>query len=914
MKKEKSIRKIIVIAFLAILGLATYVTLRGSYLEYKELGERYLTVFWTNLGYKHIVMGINFVILYIIIYFTNRGIKKGLKVFFEEEKKQMPKLPNKSIALVLSVVASIVVGIIFTPKIMLCTSKIAFGESDPIFNLDISFFMFIEPLLKMAIVYIIILLISSIIYSLIYYVIVFNKYFDGIDKETLKKSLLMTKTLKSVKLLSVGIALFTLVSVLDIVFDTLLTTDNEIKLVGAGFTDVTIKLWGYTIFAVIIVISIFKAVKAIKMQDTGKILKSLMIMPGYLVGLFVVMTGFNLIFVKTNEFDKEKEYIEYNIENTKNAYGINCETETIEYSGTITVEEAQRNKDIIYNTPIVSRTAVSQSLEYNQTEKGYYTYKRVFLSKYTIEGKPKLVYVSPREILNSSRTYNSKTYEYTHGYGLILASATSVTEDGNVEYVQNDITGNEEKLKINSPRIYYGLETDSTVVTNAKNKSEYDYTDSAGKEYENTYDGESGLTLNFLDRAVLGISKGDLSLAFSSNVTSSSKILINRNILKRAKLALPDLIYDEQAYTVVDENGDIYWVIDAYTTSNKYPYSTSTEIVYNNEKQTINYIRNSIKIIIDAYDGTMKFYITDRTDPIAMAYQKIYPDLFEDKESEIPSSIAENFVYPKFLYDVQSAMLEEYHNTKADVLYRSDDTWERATYNSSQITSKSTTNTRLESYYTMYKDEKQGLIQMYSGKDKQNITSYLVGTVENGQNKLKLTTINSDTGILGPAQLDTQILQDEAIQSEIKSLNVTGAKVTKEMIIVPIENTLLYVEPIYQTMINESNIPILKKVIVASGNKVAIGDNLQDALTNLLSQYATSIELENTENIDGLIQAIIKANKNLTDSVNSKDWELMGSDIKKLQELINELDVQVKEKQDNQNRFEEQNDVINNIF
>ena len=317
----------------------------------------------------------------------------------------------------------------------------------------------------------------------------------------------------------------------------------------------------------------------------------------------------------------------------------------------------------------------------------------------------------------------------------------------------------------------------------------------------------------------------------------------------------------------------------------------------------------------------MKYYITDRTDPIAMAYRKVYPELFQDLDATIPESIQEQFIYPEFLYNVQATMLEEYHNTKADVLYRSDDTWEKATYKNAQTTNK--TGNVLEAYYTMVKnsngDDTIGLIQMYTQKDKQNIKSYLIGTVENGQNKLEMKTLQSDTTILGPTQLDTQISQDETIQSEIDSLTVTGAKVTKNMIIVPIENTLIYIEPIYQTLVNESNLPVLKKVVVASGNKVAIGDNLQEAVKNLISQYATNIDLETTEDIDGIIDAIIKANDDLSDSLNSNNWEFMGSDIQKLQELINLLKTQVEEdkensEESNDNTLDENNLVDNNII
>ena len=357
-------------------------------------------------------------------------------------------------------------------------------------------------------------------------------------------------------------------------------------------------------------------------------------------------------------------------------------------------------------------------------------------------------------------------------------------------------------------------------------------------------------------------------------------------------MVLSDVLFDENPYVVVNEEGEMYWVLDGYTVSSNYPYSTYTSFRYNGEKHTINYIRNSIKVIINCYDGTMRFYITDETDPIAMAYRKMYPNVFEELDSKIPEDISRSFVYPKFLYDVQSSMIEEYHNTKSEVLYRGDDSWKKASYVATQ-NNKTVTKT-LDSYYTMIKNENIGLIQMYSPNNKQNLTAYLVGTNENGSNKLKIHRLSSDESILGLTQLDSQIMQDENMKNQIEKLNVTGAKITKNIMVVPVENTLLYIEQIYQTKTNEKEAgsPLLKKVIVSSGNKVAIGNNLAEALENIVSQDATSIDTNTTEDIDGTIEAIIKANKNLTNSMNSKNWELIGSDIKALQELINKLEKQ----------------------
>lgn len=896
-KKDRT-RMFLVLAFLILFAGISYIVLRGSYLEYLELGQKYVNVFLTNLKYRYTIMVVNFVVLYLILYLTNRGIKKGLKPFFEKEKKTIPKLPNKSLSLVISAIVSFVVSSMLTQKLMLIMSGASFGVQDPLFGLDIAYYVFQKPVLELFTFYFIALFVGLSIYMALYYIIVFNRYFDGVEGTMLKESLFMKKLTRNILLVIIGVAVLTVLNTQSMMFGKIITINENTDIIGAGKTEATVKLWGYIIFAFVIIIFAYRALKYFKQGKTSKVLKNLAIIPGYLVALFIVMMSFDLLYVNSNELDKEKEYIAENIKNTKNAYDINIEESNVEDSGTITNSEVEENNNIINNIPIISKDSVLKTLEDNQTVTGHFLYPNVNIAKYKINGKDQLVYLAPREIASTGRTYNNKTYEYTHGNGEIITSATQINQTGNVQYIQKDIAGADEQINITKPQIYFGTETTETIAINTKNKQEYDYTDENGTDYTSQYNGQAGLKLGFLDRLILGISKGDINLAFSSQITSESKILINREVTKRAKKALPYLIYDENPYTVVTNEGKIVWVVDAYTTTNCYPYSQYTSIEHDGIKEKINYIRNSVKVIIDAYDGTMTYYITDRTDPIAMAYRNIYPDLFKSLDEQIPEDISEHIVYPEFLYNVQAKVLKIYHNVKPDVLYRADDVWDIAKYNSSKSTKS--TGTYMKPYYTMVKTsdgDQLGLVQLYTPDEKQNIRAYLVGNTKNGENKLKLYKFSSDSNIVGPMQLDKQIEEDETISAELEALNVTGTKLTKQMIAVPINNTLLYVEPVYQTMLNESEVPLLKKVIVASGNKVAIGDDLPKALTNLQSKYAVDIEVENTDDVEGLIEAIIKANKNLDESNQNNDWEMMGKDVKKLQDLITSLE-KVKQKED----------------
>lgn len=905
--KKNTIRLYIVLLVLFIAIIIAYVVFRGNYLEYKEIGENYVSVFKQNIKYMLITLTVNFACIYTIIYVTNLKIKKGLKEFFDQEKKKMPKLLNKSIAFVSAILISAGTSNMILEKAMLCFNKSQFGISDPIFGIDIGYFIFQKPFIELMIWYCIFIVIALLIYKIIYYIITFNMFFDGVDRKTLKNSMMIKQITHSVLALGILLSCLIILSSQSVGISKFITLRNEntsYSIYGAGFVDVHIKIWGYRILAIIVAIAVFMGIRYFKKGKTKKLIICMATVPAYLIALFIIMVLTQSIYVNANIYDKEKENIATNIKYTKDGYGINIEELSLDDSKSVDTEDINQYENVLNNVALIDKDTVLKDLNVGQTAKGYYSYRTSQIGKYTVDGQDKLVYISPREIVNSTGTYNSKTYEQTHGYGVIATDATKTKENGNIDNIQKDFTEQEQKIVITEPRIYYGLETNDTVVTNISSNKEFDYPvlDSSDAEnIENKYDGKSGLNLNFIDRIILSIKEGDLKLAFSGNVKNESKILLNRNIIKRAQTVMPYFKYDEDPYMVVTDEGKLVWVLDAYTISNNYPYSQKTTI---QETQTtkfeLNYIRNSVKVLIDAYDGTIKFYITDRTDPIAMAYYNIYPELFENLESEIPKDISSHFVYPEYLYNLQADIIKRYHNIQPDVLYRGDDVWDIAKNNTGKVITKS--GMEMKPYYTTVKtidnDETQlGLILPYTLYGKQNLISYIVGTCdENGNTKLKIYKYQANSNVLGPMQLDTQIEEDEIIKNELKTLNTTGTKITKNMIVVPLDDMILYVEPVYTQYINEKNsLPTLRKVIVASGTKVAIGDNLKEALANLVSKYAVDIEIENTDTIEDLISTIIKANKNLSTSNGSNDWEMMGKDVKKLQELIDKLEILVEE-------------------
>ena len=889
MKKSKK-RIFIVLLFVAIIAIALTIMFRSAYLEKLEIGEQYISVFWTNFQYKTISLVTTFVLIFAAIYSTNKRIYSGLKDFYEDEKKEMPKLPNKSISLIIATLVSMATSELTLKKLLLFINSTSFEINDPIFNHDIGYYLFQKPFLEYILWFGIITIVAITIYAGIYYIVALNTQFDGVRSETLKNSKIVKQLLNNCKVLSILVAILAFLKTQDLSSSKFLTIGDKTSysLYGAGLADVSIKLWGYRLLAIIIVVSVFFAVSSYNKGKTKKVIASILTVPIYLCLLVFTLIGYNAIFINSNELDKQKNYINYNIENTRSAYNISIDELSVQNDGALENDDIVKNADLLGNISIVNKDLVLQNLNGTLTNKGYYNYSTSQISQYKIGDKNMTVYLSPREVVNKDNSYINSTYQYTHGYGVIATSASSTNSIGNLENYQKGFKDTD--LKISEPRIYFGKETNGTIVTNSEGKVEFDYPISEGKSETNKYDGKAGLKLGFIDRMIISISQGDTKLAFSSNVTSESKILLNRNIIKRAKNIMPYLIYDENPYLVITNDGKLVWVLDGYTTSNYYPYSQKTDI----DGKEINYIRNSVKVLIDAYDGTTKFYITDRTDPIIMAYRKAYKNLFEDLDEQIPEDIMNHLVYPEYLYNIQANILKRYHSIQPDVLYRTDDVWDISTYSVSGSSNSSIS--PVQSYYTMVKtvdnnENTLGLVIPYTVFGKQNITSYLVGTYENGSPNLKLYTFPDDSNVIGLIQLDTQIEQNEEIYKQIENLNVSGTKLTKNIVVVPIDNKLLYVEAIYQQYINEETaLPTLKKIVVASGNKVAIGDDLKSALTNLVSQNAIGIETSSTDDIQGLIELIIKANKNLEQSTENGDWEMVGKDMERLQKLITQLE------------------------
>ena len=662
-------------------------------------------------------------------------------------------------------------------------------------------------------------------------------------------------------------------------------------LTGAGFLDVNIKLWIYRIISIVIIIAVYNFIRGIKKEESKKILFSIILIPATLIIVFIVNIAIDSIFLRGNDIDREKEYILQNIRATEEAYNINVENKEIAKGTDITSEKIKKDSELIEKLPMVTPDVVKETLENNTDNK-----EKKSLYKY---GNPNLVkngnaydYLTTREIDDKDKTLTNKIYKYTHGNFGILTSSSKVNKNGYLLNVSEKFEGQElNGTKIKEPRLYYGENTNSNAIVNAKDIKEYDYPTSTLTNKENNYNGKGGIKLSLLERIALAITKGSTELVFNNNIVENTKVLLNRQIIERAKKILPNIRYDKDPYLVTKDDGGLAWVIDGYTVTSRYPYSQKVSIEADKGgKERINFIRNSVKVVIDAYNGTVDFYVTDTTDPFISTIMKTYPTLFKNY-NELSENIKKQMRYPQYLFDIQAKVLTTYHNSDVDNIYRADDRWEVAEVSGSGTRSST-------SMYTLLKkgDElKPAIITTYTPEKRKNIVSYLVGQTENGANKLTMYRYNEKSE-LSLSFIDTQIEKDEKVQKEMRELTTLGTELKTVRILLPYEDTTLYIKGIYQVFLNEDSVPVLKKVIVANKGKVGIGNTLKEAMQRMLTENAIDIDVRDLANEDELKDAIIKQNKTLKDVMKQGDFEYTGKDIQRLIKLVDQLEEVSKEK------------------
>ncbi len=547
----------------------------------------------------------------------------------------------------------------------------------------------------------------------------------------------------------------------------------------------------------------------------------------------------NSFIVNPNELNLQMKYIEYNIEKTREAYGLNTVKKYIfPEMKELSPEIMNRNINTVDNVRIVDYDSTLASDKQLQSNTNFYTFNSGDIVNYVINGKESPVFITAREIDKNklpNKEYLNTTYRYTHGFGVVFNPINKVTPEGQIDFIVNGIKmdSTDPNLKILEPRIYYGELTSDYVLVGASNGlKEVDF--DGNKEC--VYDGKGGIKLNFLNRLLFSIKYSDINMLISGYISSDTKILLNREIINRAKMALPFLNIDEDPCIVLTDDGKLKWVLDAYTTSEYYPYAQNYG--------SMNYIRNSVKVVIDAYNGTTKCYIVDKNDPIIKMYKNIYKDVLLDEP--IPQDIAKHLRFPEALFEIQTEKMKKYHlePTDAAIFFSNTDLWDVAkyAYHSTDVLED------IHPYYNMIKlpgqiGEKEELILMRpftpSGGTKHNMVSWLaVRNSSKNYGEMVLFSFPKNTNILGPDQVNVKITQIDKISKDISLWDQKGSNAYKgDLLVIPIEDSVLYVQPIFIKAESESSIPEMREIVVGyqKGDefKYGIGNTLDESLNDL---------------------------------------------------------------------------------
>ena len=559
------------------------------------------------------------------------------------------------------------------------------------------------------------------------------------------------------------------------------------------------------------------------------------------IGLYLIVSaggeGYSTIlqrFVVTpNEQARETPFIQHNIEATRRAFGLDhVEEHGLSGDATLTRDDIARNTATLQNVRLWDRQPLLDTFGQLQEIRTYYDFATVDVDRYKLNGKMQQVMLSARELNSNSlpnRTWVNERLTFTHGYGLTLGPVNQVTSEGlPVLFVRNLPTETVPDLPIKEPSLYFGeLSNDYVIVrTNAK---EFHFPRGDENVYTQ-YDGSGGLSLASLGRRVMfALRFGAYQIAFNDGITPESRIIFHRNITERVGEIAPFLSFDQDPYLVLAD-GRLFWMYDAYTTSDRYPYSTPTA-------SGLNYIRNSVKIVIDAYNGTTNFYIADPKDPVLATYRGVFPGLFKPLDT-MPASLREHIRYPEDLFALQGSVFATYHMTEPAAFYNREDQWEVPTIDDSNDAQP------MRPYYTIMRLPGQAgeeFIQMlpFTPRRKDNLAAWLVARSDPAHyGDVQAFQFPKQKVVFGPRQVVARINQDQMISPQITLWNQQGSQVTwGTLMVIPIEESLVYIRPLYLRGAG-GRIPELTRVVVVYQDQIVMEQTLEQALARLFSGAA----------------------------------------------------------------------------
>lgn len=900
-KSKKALNRIGYLLLFVILIISAGLLSLGIVTDYIWMDSLGFTGVFTTILKSKILLGlIGFLLFAAGTFFTLYWIRRSYLKHFDRSQLPHFLLGRKRILLSIFGISAIVglFGSSITQgfgweRTLKLLNYASFGKADPYFQMDVSFYMFILPFIK----FVIFLLIGLSIFFLLIEIgsySVFHMY-------------RMSRSAQWHLGLTLGVIGLLLASLHVLApYGTMLSSQvnifQESIVYGLSYTDKVINIpKAYVLAVAAIAMTIWLIAALVRGKFRAMIIPVAVYAGLAIAGQLASVVVQNFI-VSPNEFSKEKPYLENNLNFTRAAYDLDEIKET-EHPGNYSLDEAmvERNKETIDNIRMNDARPLLDVYNQLQTFRTYYEYNDVDIDRYMVDGDYEQVFIGARELSTANlpdqaKTWVNRNLRYTHGYGIAMSHVNQVTAQGQPEYMVKNLPP-EGVLDVNRPQIYFGEENYQNVIVNSK-VDEFDYP-SGDENIDSRFDADSGIPLKGINRLLFALQEGSFRMFVSDQITGESQLLDTRNIMDRVERIAPFFTYDEDPYIVVRDDGSIVWMIDAYLKENSYPYAEP----YNN---TTNYIRDSAKVVIDAYTGEVDFYLADPEDPLTQTFQNIFPDLFT---KEIPDDIKSHFRYPATLFSIQATMYGTYHMTNLEVFYNREDFWQFPTekYFNEDIV--------MEPYYMTMKlpdqDKEEFILMMpYTPKKRQNMIAWMA-VRNDGENygEMFVYRFPKQKNIYGPQQIENRINQDSAISQQLNLWAQGGSDVIRgNLLAIPIEDTMLYVEPIYIESSNATSLPEVKRVVLAYGDNIVMEENFDKALDSMLDiinpdrQNTKTKKEEETdeveENKEEPSQPLTEAEGQLRDFAELFDTyknALSDGNWEKAAEILREMETQLQE-------------------
>ena len=860
-------------------------------------------VFWTRLTWQILIWVVTLVI-YILFLWGNyqlamRGkLSSNLRLVVNSSwEVDRRRVVNYAVLILISLVALIAAtaSIDAWETVLKYLHPSSFGNSEPIFGQDISFYVFRLPLYEGILYWLWGPIVSAAIVSVLAYG--FNGAIASAPRA--RTGIRISQSARvHLSLLSAAIALLVAWGFWLARYQLLYSTGGVVF--GAGYTDVHAKLLAYQLLRVLALLVAVLSIVSIRQQR--------LTLPLTGIGLFfVTLLLVNHIYpwfiqqfiVNPNELAKETPYIEHNIKFTQAAYHLDdVQRQNYAAVAQLNLQSLANNQATINNIRLWDYRPLLSTYRQLQEIRLYYKFRDVDVDRYHLNGDYQQVMLAARELAfarvpQSAQTWVNQRLKYTHGYGLVMSPVNRFTVNGLPElYLKNIPPVSTVDLEISQPAIYYGEETNDYIFTGTTTP-EFDYPLGDANAFTN-YDGQGGVPLSSIwRRLAYAYDLRSLQILISNYFTNQSHIHYYRQIQTRVNHIAPFLRLDHDPYLAVI-NGRLQWIVDAYTTSDRYPYSepvAGTEILPRNRQ--VNYIRNSAKVVVDAYDGTIQFFVVDENDPVLATYRQIFPDLFVPREAT-PSEVTVHFRYPLDLFKLQAQMYLSYHMSNPEVFYNREDMWDfpRQIYEDNELV--------MEPYYLMVKlpgEEKTGfiLILPFTPAKKDNTIAWMAAR-SNGEDygKLLLYTFPKQKLVYGPRQIEARIDQTPQISQQFTLWSQAGSKVIRgDLLVIPIEQSLLYIEPVYLRA-EQGELPELKRVIVAYDKAVVMEKSLEESLATIFGkrQVEKRVSSPITDQDVTSIKSALETYQQAQDALRQGNWSEYGRYQQELGRILQQLNQQ----------------------